>query len=700
MGFLAARPQNGVSVSGRIIHTLEMLASHRTQGATLIVSLLFVMLILAVIMAVTAQVTLSTRRSTVDQQRLLSARYAAESGVAQVQSRLRVMKALLDASSIPPTVGNSQVEARIRTLCGVSTLPPATLAGAQVCTFPGGRLDDAARMAIFRLAVGADTFARKGFRSVSDSERDAFWTSMFSGAGGTEYSGTSGGARYQARFGLAATELRRYPGGYRLYFTVPPLTSAGSDGPATQRVQARATASSADASYFLSIGRPSFATYALFTNHHFQSPAAEGSGQRINFTKRTLFSGPVHTNQRFLFEGDAGGQPIFWGEVTSAGCPDGRVGVVPVEGAVGPGCTVAPQPGAYFDSSAGTLVREGEMTPSKDAPEYGDNKPRFKSTVRWDAEFIPLPSNSNDQTAAAREGGLLLSGDVTRLQLYRDEVGGSERQRISYEQGGTLVQLQYGEDGRLFLWRDGAWVSAGRSADGTIIASDAQTTFNGVIAVDGGGIQDLNGGPNVAAEGPAGASIASFAGVTVAASGTVNVTSSLKYTDPPCAGNNTESAPARCENLSARNILGVYSSAGNIDLISPESCGGSCPHIGADPEIHAVMMASQGAVQVRGFDVGPPLGTVNLIGGVIENYYGAFGQFSASGPTHGYGRNFVYDQRTSDGYAPPAFPTQRNWTIELSSIGADAGERVLSKTDDGRGIRLQGDTVSVGRGRP
>ena len=572
------------------------------------------------------------------------------------------------------------------------------MTGAQVCTFPGGRLSGASRMSIFRLAVGADKFADQKFGSVSDSQRDAFWENMFSGAGGTEYSGNSGPGRYEARFGLAAAELKRYPGGYRLFFTVPPLTSAGTDGPATQNVQARATSSGADASYFLSIGRPSFATYALFTNHHFQSEAAERDGRRINFTKRTLFSGPVHSNQHFLFEGDAGGQPIFWGEVTSAGCPDGRVGTVTVDGKTSPGCTVTAQPGAYFDSSAGTFVRDEEMTPSKDAPESGDNKPKFKKTVRWDADFVPLPSNSNDQTAAAKAGGLLLSGDVTGLQLYRDVIGGTERQRISYEQGGAVVQLQYGEDGRLFLWKDGAWVGAGRDADGKIIASGAQTTFNGVIAVEGG-IRDLNGGPNVAEEGDAGASIASFAGVTVAASGTVNVTSSLKYTDPPCAGRNTEDAPALCENLNARNILGIYSSTGDIDLISPESCGGGCPNIGANPEIHAVLMASQGAVQVQGFDRGPPLGTVNLIGGVIENYYGAFGQFSASGPTHGYGRNFVYDRRTSDGYAPPSFPTQQNWTIELSSVET-AGERLLAKNDDGRGIRLQGDAVSVGSSRP
>ncbi|WP_309569805.1 hypothetical protein [Deinococcus sp.] len=186
----------------------------------------------------------------------------------------------------------------------------------------------------------------------------------------------------------------------------------------------------------------------------------------------------------------------------------------------------------------------------------------------------------------------------------------------------------------------------------------------------------------------------------MAASGDVNVTSSLTYTDPPCSGQNTATAPAPCDNLNATNILGVYSSAGNINLISHRSCSGgdgTCPSLGENPEIDAILMASQGAVQVQGFDQGAPLGGVKLLGGVIENYYGAFGQFNASGTTHGYGRNFVYDQRTADGHAPPAFPTQQDWTIGLYSALPDGSEKKMER-DDGRGIRLQGDSVSVGEG--
>ncbi|WP_309571617.1 DUF4900 domain-containing protein, partial [Deinococcus sp.] len=432
---------------------------HRSQGATLIVSLLFVMLILAVIMAVTAQVTLSTRRSSADQQRVLAARYAAESGVAQVQARLRTMKALLDTSSIAPTVGNSVIDARIRDLCGVTVLPPATPSGTPVCAFTASGLSgSAAQVSLFDLAVGATDFARQGFRNTAANDRARYWMSMFSGAAQQEYTGTGGdGSTYRASFGLAPTELRRYPDGYRLNFTVPSLTAQGITPLATQRVRARATTDGSAVTYYLRIGRGSFAKYALFTNHHFQSAEAESGGERINFTPRTLFSGPVHTNQHFLFDGNSGGQPVFWGPVTSSGCPD----LFAPDGAPECRTDVTPQPGAYFDSSAEAFVGVGAMAPSQQAPVSGDNAPQFNNTVQWNVQPIPLPSNNQNQNLAATQGGLHLSGNVTELRVYRAVIAGVERQRITYTQGYQTVELSYGADGLLWLLNpSGTWVSA------------------------------------------------------------------------------------------------------------------------------------------------------------------------------------------------------------------------------------------------
>ncbi|OLV15667.1 DUF4900 domain-containing protein [Deinococcus marmoris] len=716
--------------------TSPRIPARTTEGATLIVSLLFVMLLLAVIMSVTAQVTLSSRRSSVDQQALLSARYAAESGVARVQARLKVMKALLDDATIPAITRNSAVESQIAAMCGLAVLPPQPLPTpanpspvSTVCTFPadGLRGGGGARAALLTNAVKATDFAKEGFRATDDSARARFWGEMFSGTAGMQYSGSgSQNSDYGVTFGLIPTRLDRQRDQYRLYFEVPSALSQGVTGSTTQRLSARAT-TDGKGEYYLLISREPFAKFGLFTNRQFQSPEAERNNTLITFTERTLFSGPVHTNGRFTFYKT----PTFWGEVTSAGCPPGPGLIGDVAGK--PGCLVAAQPGAQFGVNPPQLLTPAQMTgrgppdelSTAQAPRVGENQPQFKSSVKWDADFIPLPTNSQNQRAAALgysldpvtgqaiplpTAGLALSGDVQEMQLWRDMIGGQERQRISYVQGGAAVDLSYDQNGTLFILNPSRqWVPAGRDAAGNVGAVGGTFTivkpFNGVVSVQDGKIANLNGGPNVAQSGPAGASIASFAGVTVAATGDVNITSSLKYTVPPCGGQNTETAAAPCDRQDAQNILGIYASGktnangskvpANINLISPKSCPdgiGNCPNIGVNPQIHAVLMASQGAVQVEGYNQGSAdnsLGKVNLIGGIIEDYYGAFGQTDG----HGYGRNFVYDQRTYDGFSPPAFPTQKDWTVVLRLKATDQD---LQK-NTGLGIRLQGDAVSAGK---
>jgi hypothetical protein len=70
-------------------------------------------------------------------------------------------------------------------------------------------------------------------------------------------------------------------------------------------------------------------------------------------------------------------------------------------------------------------------------------------------------------------------------------------------------------------------------------------------------------------------------------------------------------------------------------------------------------MSGTGKVTVEDYDRGSEMGNVKLLGGIIENYYGAFGTFdSRTGQNStGYGRTFTYDQRMSRGLAPPFVPT-------------------------------------------
>ena len=661
-----------------------MRSPERTQGATLIVSLLLVMLLLAVIMSVTAQVTLSTRRSSADQEGVLRAQLAAESGTALVQARLRVMSTLMRSAQFTPA-DTPAVLNDLAAICGLSTLPTVPV-GSDICDLSarsqGLRDTGNARVNLLVRAVNASAFAAAGLDGSTDDRRAAYWSDLFSGADGTPLNGAPARATYAVTYGLRPTRLTRSgPSEYRLFFTMPDAQVSGAAAGATRQVRLRAEQTGLN----LVIQRPSLAPNALFTNHHFSSPEAEAEGNRITFTSRTMFSGPVHTNGQFRFLG----RPWFGGAVTSAGCPAGQIQTVPA----GDSCAAALQPGAYFDS---TFTANTAMTPSPAAPTvcYAGNPdcagnpdiaPSFPQGVTWNAPFVQLPPNGNDQAAAAQTGGVLIPGNVTNLQLYRASVGGQDSQRVTYTLGGVTVNLAVNASGKLrILDSGGNWVPAARAADGSIAPGTPQADFNGVVYVSGE-VSDLNAGPD-----PIGAAVAPFSGLTLAASGTINVTSDLTYADPPCSGQHTRNAdgsvtPASCANLGARNILGIYSSGGNVNLISPQS--GQPTRLGDNPRIHAVLMAGQGAVQVQGYNTGSPLGSVNLIGGVIENYYGAFGTTTGTEQKTGYGRNFVFDPRTLSVVEPPYFPTSRTWTMALVTTPTGTTQPLDP-------VQLRGDTVS------
>ncbi|WP_221088093.1 DUF4900 domain-containing protein [Deinococcus aquaedulcis] len=649
--------------------------NHRTQGATLIVTLLMVMLMLAVIMSVTAQVTLSTRRSSSDQEATLRAQYAAESGVARVQARLRTAQILIGSAQYPTNITIPQIEADIAALCGLSSLPAALPNGAEVCNLStrAEGLNETTplnpRVSVLLRGTGAAQFAAAGMPGTTETERSRFWSDLFSGTAGVLLSGTQNGASYRVNYGLQPTRVvKDSPVAYRVFFEVPTAKITGEAGGATRRLTVRPGQNELN----LLIRRPSLAPNALFTNHHYLSAQAESSGSGIYFTSRTLFSGPVHTNQHFNFVG----KPWFGGAVTSAGCPAGQI----ISGANGPTCGAAANPGATFNS---TFVPVGSMNPSPQAPSHCAGTscatPQFTQGVNWNSPYIQLPENGSDQQQEALQGGINIPGNVSQMQLYQDTVNGQTVQRITYTTSSGTVQLALTETGGLLMLDPtGQWQGAARQPDGSFLPG-ASSTFNGVLYV-AGSVQNLSAGPNS----PSGAAVASFAGLTLAASGDINITSSLRYADPPCTGkhtvNNGTVTPATCNNLSTRNILGIYSAQGNVNLMKDQ--------MGNEPAIHAVLMAGTGAVQVDKYNQGEAKGDMNLIGGIIENYYGAFGTFSGDTPTSGYGRNFVFDPRTLQGYEPPFFPTARNWQIGLMDSPAAVQPTILP-------LRLRGASVSA-----
>jgi len=434
------------------------------------------------------------------------------------------------------------------------------------------------------------------------------------------------------------------------------IVAEGSFGPYRRNVVAQGE-------FRFTVGRASFARYALFTNVH-----ALPNGTSVWFTSRTLFDGPVHTNNHFRFYRT----PWFGGEVTSAGCWN-------------PGderCNGSTFSGARFYGEG--YIQDTAMTPDPQAPSYtnawGTHAPEFTQGVDWRSPFIPLPINNQAQRMAARAGGIYVDGDVEELELFTAEEAGTPYQRINLQvcQSGYPVWVwdpgrwtwrrvfrctstrteayRYASDGILQRYnpRSGVWENVVR--DGAVVR------FNGVIFAEGQ-IKNLTGPERADPNDPdtVGPALASFAQITVAAGDTIRITGDLRYTDRPCSSapyrdEDGNVVPATCENLDATNVLGVYSQDGNVLI------GSDAPR---DIHIDGVLMSARGVVQVEGYDTIPEKGSVYLTGGIIEYFYGAFGTFNPRTGRNrtGYGRRFTYDPRMRAGLAPPFFPTTQLDTV-------------------------------------
>jgi len=82
-----------------------------------------------------------------------------------------------------------------------------------------------------------------------------------------------------------------------------------------------------------------------------------------------------------------------------------------------------------------------------------------------------------------------------------------------------------------------------------------------------------------------------------------------------------------------------------------------------DLTIHAVIMAGNrsdgfnSSFNAQNYNT-RNIGTLHLIGGIIEEYSGPIGTMNAAGQQiSGYARDYHYDRRMSRGFSPPYFPT-------------------------------------------
>jgi hypothetical protein len=422
-----------------------------------------------------------------------------------------------------------------------------------------------------------------------------------------------------------------------------------------------------------SVGRTSFASYALFSGSH-QTGGSFGDSF-VWFNDQTLFDGPVHTNHFLRFYRN----PWFGGAVTSAGCSN-------------PGATrcdgVFDRYGAEFHGVG--FRRDTQMSPPT-SPRFtsssGSHAPELTAGVDWRASFVPLPASAGGQRVAASEGGITYPSGLLSLQLAATDAAGNPptpgtpalyqsiracfATRVGFVDAHRCETHRYRADLRLERR-----VVTYRAFDGAVISQDADFVpldreFNGVLFVDGA-IERLYGPPRVAGVAPP--AVAEFAQLTVASEGFARITGDLRYERPPCSGVPVRTAagvtPAVCDDLGARNVLGVYAQGGSVRIGNGNPVTTARPYLGSldapnDLVIHGVLMSATAGVTVDNYGSGAPRGTINLIGGLVGRYYGAFGVFDTStgAITSGFGRSTTFDRRMATGVAPPYFPVVEEDTV-------------------------------------
>lgn len=375
------------------------------------------------------------------------------------------------------------------------------------------------------------------------------------------------------------------------------------------------------------VQKDNFAKYALFTNSQ-----TTPSGGTVWFTDKTNFAGPVHTNGRFNFAFNPSGtfhqsiaQKYNFARFYNDGWPV-------LMNSSQNGTKDVPVFHSMFNRGASAVTLNTstieddmvEQTQGSGGGSYGSNG-------------IYVPANGPNL-----KGGIFVKGssDITMSvesnnAVYTIAQGGTTK-KITVDPVNSRTTVYDVDSGSTTSYNG---VPSGKDGAGTLIYVD-------------GNINNLSG------------SVQADTGVTIASSNDVVISGNVTYSDYTSGVGDPSSVGYVPPNaVGANNLLGLVSWNGDVRI------GTSAPD---NVQVHGTILAMNGVFQVDNYyDSGVgPRGTATLLGGVISDNYGAFGQFSGAtgNQISGYGRNFVYDTRMSGGSAPPYFPSLQTFIAFTNDI--------------------------------
>jgi len=364
----------------------------------------------------------------------------------------------------------------------------------------------------------------------------------------------------------------------------------------------------------VSASRGSFTDYLVYTNQH-----TTPSGSAIWFTSSTRFDGRVHSNGRLRFAFN----PQFADLVTSVSRD------------------------AAFYNNGDTRTLDADHNGTLDVPTFGGGFNRG-------APDIDLPENAFSQMNAA----LGLSADITTAPTNTtiNAQLGLGVSSSAPANGVYLVNSGGAVTGGLYVQGDLSQCRLSIDANGNQVYTMVQGATTRTITVDR---------TNHVTKVQTGASLATYAGVPRGVMYVTGAISDLRGPDRvsgavvPALARDTKLLIASERDMviqrditcsdyaSGTNVLGLFSTSGSVRV------GTSAPD---NMHLDAFVMAaaSDGAFTVDQYNEGSPRGDFHLRGGMVTEFYGAFGTFNGDARRSGYGRQFNYDAR---GVVPPYFPT-------------------------------------------
>ncbi len=374
------------------------------------------------------------------------------------------------------------------------------------------------------------------------------------------------------------------------------------------------------------VQRDNFAKFSLFTNQQNIPPSDPMyPNSRVWFTDKTNFAGPVHTNARFNF-------------------------------ALNPSATfesIASQQftQARFYNEGSPILADSDSNEPDDVPTFHADFIRGADAITLDSSVqqedmvnqakggsepsgngIFVPNNGSCLT-----GGIFVRGDAS-ISLGIDA---SDYAQYTIMQGGTTKIITVDHD-----------------LDQTTVETIGEDTD--IYCGKPDGMDDL--GTLIYIEGSAtsvGGVIQRDTELTLSTQDNIIITDNIQYSEyAPPVGNPGDIGYIPPHAQDSENMFGMVSWDGDVTV------GTAAPD---DVNIHGTIMAmgEEGVFYVDDYwDQGVgSRGMATLLGGVITGYYGAFGLFSGTtgNQLSGYGRNFVYDERTLKGKAPPYYPSMKTF---------------------------------------